>query len=227
MKIATKVVVDIESGLVLEWEGYDYHGPVDLCDRGTSKQVAQTGIANSKQDQANAQASLAGANQGASALQADVNAFKAANPYKIGGEADVDNRTILSNTSNAGSNSLADAMRLNATRTGQNGASYAPALAEAQRTASRDLATSSAQADQERIANDAKYRAQGVQFDTLSPDLQSRLYGTSIGAANGALNTAGSAAAASPGFLDTLGTSFASTLGKTLGGGNITATKAF
>ena len=36
MRITTKAVFEIESGKLLEWKGYDYEGPLELCGGGPS-----------------------------------------------------------------------------------------------------------------------------------------------------------------------------------------------
>lgn len=36
MRITTRAVFDIESGRLLEWDGYDYEGPLELCGGGPS-----------------------------------------------------------------------------------------------------------------------------------------------------------------------------------------------
>jgi hypothetical protein len=38
MKITTRAVFDMESGNLLEWEGYDYDGPIEHCGGGPSSQ---------------------------------------------------------------------------------------------------------------------------------------------------------------------------------------------
>lgn len=52
-KITAKAVFDIASGELLEWEGYDYDGPLDLCGGGPSatQQAAQAQqLQNSQQE---------------------------------------------------------------------------------------------------------------------------------------------------------------------------------
>lgn len=205
MKITTRAVFDIESGALLEWEGFEYtdSGPLALCDRAQSKAVANQGMAQSAQNQQQGSESFSAGMSGVQDLQNQAQQFRRQNPYRIGGQFQRDQSQINADTSSAGTNSLNDAMKLNAVRTGQNEASYAPALAEAQRSASRDLATSEAKADQQRIASDVAYRQAAVGMSGLAPDLASRLYGTATGGASSNLNPAASAAK-TPGFMDTL-----------------------
>lgn len=203
MKIITRAVWDIESGVLLEEESFEHAGPMALCDRSQSKQVANQGMAQSAQNAQQGATAFGAANNSISDLQKQVKTFQASNPFKIGGEWDTSQRTINADTSNAGTNALQQQMALNAQRTGLNAASYAPSLAEAQRSAARDQAAAEAKAEQQRIGSEAAYNAEGVQMGTLAPDLQARLYGTATGGASGNLNPAASAAK-TPGFMDTL-----------------------
>jgi len=74
MKVTTKAVFDIASGDLLDWEGYDYQGPVEHCGGGPSstQQAAQ------QQQLQNAQQEGALAGQSAqkfNALGANVSPF--------------------------------------------------------------------------------------------------------------------------------------------------------
>lgn len=186
--------------------------------RAEAKATNRQALATSKDYNQQADQSFGADNAAITNYQKSVSDFAAANPYGIGGQFQQDQSRINADTSNAGTNSLNDAMRLNAQRTGQNDASYAPALAEAQRKAARDQATSEATADQKRIQQDAIYRQQATQFASMTPDMYARLYGTSVGGSTGALGPAATTAVGSKGFGQTFGDAFAGALGKTLGG---------
>lgn len=57
MRITTKAIFDIETGRVVEWQGYDYEGPLELCGGGPSPEQKQAAVAqaeNSKQEAASA-----------------------------------------------------------------------------------------------------------------------------------------------------------------------------
>ena len=74
MKVTTKAVFDIASGDLLEWEGYEYSGPIEHCGGGPSS----TQKAAQQQTLQNAQQEGALANQSAqkfNALGANVSPF--------------------------------------------------------------------------------------------------------------------------------------------------------
>ena len=53
MKITTKAVFDIASGELLDWEGFDYEGPLELAGGGpsnTQKQAQQQQLQNAQQE---------------------------------------------------------------------------------------------------------------------------------------------------------------------------------
>lgn len=194
--------------------------------RSQQTQVLNTATKNAGTDQSNAQSSY-GATQG------DINDYKdslakfvSSNPYTKGGEYDQTINTGLSNTSDAGSTSLAGNLQSQALRTGQNSGADAATAAEYARQNQRQLTTDQATAEQNRIAGDTGYKQAGLSAATEPISAESNLYGQSTGAANTALNTAESAAQ-TPSFWDTMGSSFGQQLGKTLGGGNVTATHEF
>lgn len=187
--------------------------------RGQSTQTFNTATANSNQDQSNAQSSY-GATQG------DINDYKdqlakftSSNPYTKGGEYDQTINTGLANTSQAGANSLAGNLQSQALRTGQNSGADAATAAQYARQNQTQLSADQATAQQGRISNEAGYNQQALTDATEPISAQSNLYSTSLGGGNTALNTA-AGAAQTPSFFDTLGSSFAGALGKTLGGGN-------
>jgi hypothetical protein len=189
--------------------------------RSQSTSTYNTATNNSNQDQSNAQSSY-GATQG------DINDYKdqlakfvSSNPYTKGGEYDQTINTGLSNTSDAGATSLAGNLQSQALRTGQNSGADAATAAEFARQNERQLSSDQATAEQNRIGSEAGYNQEGLQDATEPISAESSLYGTSTGAGNTALNTAASAAQ-TPSFWDSLGTSFAGGLGKTLSGGNST-----
>lgn len=53
MRVITKAVFDIASGDLLDWEGFEYEGPVEHCGGGpssTQKQAAQQQLSNAQQE---------------------------------------------------------------------------------------------------------------------------------------------------------------------------------
>lgn len=194
--------------------------------RSQSSSVYNTATKNSNQDQSNAQSSY-GATQG------DINDYKdqlakfvSSNPYTKGGEYDKTINTGLAATSDAGANSLKGALQSQSLRTGQNSAADAATAAEYARANQRQLSADQATAEQNRIGAETAYNTTGLQAATEPISAESNLYGTSVGAGNQALNTA-EGAAQTPSFFDTLGSSFAGALGKTLGGGNNTTSETW
>jgi hypothetical protein len=61
MRITTKVVFEIESGKLLEWEGFEYEGPIELCGGGPA--ASQKRAAASQENLANQQAALGRAHE--------------------------------------------------------------------------------------------------------------------------------------------------------------------
>jgi hypothetical protein len=190
--------------------------------RSQSTQTFNTASGNAKTDQSNAQSSY-GATQGDIQNYRDqLNKFVSSNPYTKGGQFDQTINTGLANTSDAGGASLKGALQSQALRTGQNSAADAATASEYARQNQRQLTADQATAQQQRIGSEADYNKTGLAAATEPISAESNLYGQSTGAANTALNTA-AGAAQTPSFFDTLGSSFAGALGKTLGGGNNSA----
>jgi hypothetical protein len=194
--------------------------------RSQQTSTFNTATKNSKQDQGNAQSSYG-------ATQDDINNYKdslakfvSSNPYTKGGEYDQTINTGLANTSDAGATSLAGNLQSQALRTGQNSGADAATAAEYARQNQRQLTADQATAQQGRINSETGYNEDAMKLATEPITAENSLYGTSSGAANTALNTA-EGAAQQPSFWDTVGSSFGQQLGKTLGGGNITATHEF
>ena len=169
--------------------------------RSQSTQIANTGQANSAQNQGNAQ-----------------NAFGAAMP------------ALQAQLANPGYSQAQQTAITGATEGGL-GAAFGNAQETASNTAARTNNASGLTA-----TNDALARQRGITSGNLAAQNQSNfannaqqqkqqalqgisgLYGTSLGGANSALNTAESASAASPSFMDQLGSGLAGTLGRIRGG---------
>jgi hypothetical protein len=187
--------------------------------RSQSTQTFNTASKNAGTDQSNAQSSYGATQDDINKYKDQLASFVSSNPYKKGGEFDQTINTGLANTSDAGATSLAGNLQSQALRTGQNSGADAATTAEYARQNQRQLTADQATAQQQRIAGDTGYKQQAMQDATTPISAESNLYGTSTGAANTALGTANQAAQV-PSFFDTLGSSFASGLGKTLSGGN-------
>lgn len=61
MRITTKAVYDIESGKLLDWEGYEYSGPLEMCGGGPSSE--QNAAAKSQANLTNQLAGVAAQNE--------------------------------------------------------------------------------------------------------------------------------------------------------------------
>src|SRR6185437_11849073 len=187
--------------------------------RGQSGKVVNAGLGLSKTFAGDAASAFGATTKAIGDYTNRLNQFIAANPYKAGGEFSKDQSQIAASAADTNANAEKDNLARSAMRTGENTGGYGASAAEAQRQATRDQATQMAQADATRIGADTSYNEKALDASALPADLQSRLYGTASGDAVNALNPAASAAK-TPSFLDTLGDSFGSALGKTLGGGN-------
>lgn len=203
MKIATRVVIDMESGAVLEWEGYEYEGPLDLCGRSESKQAFQQSQAQSAQNQANAQANLSATTQGLADYQKRLGGLSRAiaRRYGAGGEYQATQNTINNEAASAGSKALGADLALRSARTGENGAGFATAAAEDRRARQRDLTTQMAQSEADRLKTLTALQGQMLDQSKFPAEVSAGLYGTSVGGANAAGGNATSAAKV-PGFWD-------------------------
>lgn len=180
--------------------------------RGQQQSVIDTASSQNKTDFGNAQSSLGSANTDISDYQNQLAKFVSGNPYSAGGEYDKTINTGLANTSDAGSNSLKGALQSQALRTGQNSAADAATAASGAQQNTRDLSSALASAQQGRINSETGYNTTALGASSTPAQLQSSLYGTSAGAAGGALNTQ-AGASTTPGFWDQVGGQFAKNLG--------------
>lgn len=192
--------------------------------RSQQQSVINTAASQNKTDFGNAQTELGNTQNDISDYKGQLAKFVSANPYTKGGEFDSTINTGLANASDAGSNSLKGALQSQTLRTGQNSAANAATAAEGARQNTRDLSSALAGAQQQRIQSEAGYNQTALGATSTPISADAGLYGSAGGQASGALNTQ-AGASQTPGFWDTLGDSFGSTLGKTLAGGNLTAVK--
>lgn len=174
----------------------------------------------------NAQGDLGKQEAGIGDYGAALAGFKAANPYVTGGEAQTAENQQLADTAAASAESGGEALQGLATRSGQNPNAAIAATEHMKQQAARDLMGQQAGATERRLAAGTGYgeavlggqaTKEGMQGDLTKT--QAQIAAEQGGLAQGALNTE-EGAAQTPSFFDTLGSSFASQLGKTLGGGN-------
>ena len=182
--------------------------------RSESKQVVNQGTSQSAEDQANANAAFQAANKSLGDYSTQLNKFMTfgRQTYGTNGEFMKDQNAIATTAAAAGANATKGDMALNAMRTGENTASYAPALAESQRERQQDLTGQLANADATRLQNLTNINQFGVQASALPAQVQSGLYGTGTSGSTGQLSAAGGAAR-TPGFWDTFAPALAGAAG--------------
>lgn len=193
--------------------------------RSQQSQVLSTATANSGADQTAATTAQKAETGAVSDYEAQLAKYAASNPFAEGGAYESAQDKSLSGVADAGSGAIANQEATIAKRTGENAGAPAAIAAETARANQRDLSVAEGTANQNRTAADADFGKGVVQAGEVPIQADQGMYSTSLGGANQALGTAGSAAS-TPGFWDTLGNSFASALGKTAGGGNLQMTKA-
>ena len=188
--------------------------------RSQQSQVLATAQANSGADQTTAQNAQQAEVADIGNYEKQLSQYAADNPYKAGGEYDTATDSKLSGVADVGSSAIANQLATQAKRTGENATAANATAAEVARANERELAAGEAGATQTRIGDEANYNA-GVLQDTAAPvAMEAGVANPALSASNSALGIGGDAAK-TPGFWDSLGTSFAQQLGKTAGGGNI------
>lgn len=171
--------------------------------RTEQSQVVKQGTAQSAQNSKNAQTSFNATNKSLGDYTDTLNNFMSfgRKTYGANGEYAKDQNTIANTTAAAGANNLSGNLALNKMRTGENTANDASTVAESGRQSSRDLTTQLATADSNRLQQLSNVNQFGVQASAVPAQVQSGLYGTSVGGQSGNLSAAASSAN-QPGFLD-------------------------
>src|ERR1700732_1536 len=177
MRISTLVEYRFVNGMLelVREEGFEYEGPLLLAGRTESTAVANQGMAQSAQNQKNAQSSLAAANKSIAGYNSSLDDFMkfGRRTYGAGGEFMKDQNAIATTTAAAGANKIAGDAAVNAMRTGENTANAPPALAESTRAASRDLTNQLATAEGNRLQQLTNVNQFGVQASALPAQGQS------------------------------------------------------
>ena len=188
--------------------------------RSQSAQISQQSEQNSEQNQGNAQEALGATNKSLQDYSSNLNKFMnfGRQTYGANGEYMKDQNAIATTTAAGGANATKGDLALNSMRTGENTASYAPAVAEAQRQNEQGVTSQLANADSSRLDKLTAINQYGVQASSLPASVQAGLYGTSLGGSNAAMGTAASASAASPGFFDVFGQDLAQGAGAVAAG---------
>lgn len=192
--------------MLVREEGFEYSGPLALCDRSTSGKIANQSIANSSADQANASTALGSTNTALTDYSNNLNNFMkfGRSTYGANGTFMKDENTLANTTAAAGETNLKGNLALNALKTGANTAGYADTAAESQRQGEEAVTSQLAGADASRLSQLTAINQEGVTASALPAEVQAGIYGTSVGGANSALGVASSASAADPSFADTL-----------------------
>lgn len=181
--------------------------------RGQSTQAFDTASNENAADFGNAQSAFVSAEGAIGNYNQQLAKFVSANPYTRGGEFDQTINTGLSNVADAGANSLRAALQSRALRTGQNSAADAATAQAAAQQDTRNLSTALANAQQQRLRDEAGYNQAALGASALPIGAYQSLYGTSQNAADSTLGDETQAAKV-PGFWDQVGSSLAGGLGK-------------
>ena len=192
--------------------------------RGQENQIINTSTAQNATAAGNAQQSYQAAQGDITNYQDQLAKFAASNPYGAGGAYQTAMNQSTANTADAASQAAAQAMQAKAVRSGQNAGSGIAAGLEANQANTRDLMAEQAKQNAARMAAGAGYGKEVLGAAQVPATLEAGLSGQQLGEESNALKTGEEAAGAVPGFWDTMGNSFAKSLGNTAGGGNLTET---
>jgi hypothetical protein len=136
----------------------------------------------------------ANANSTYQAAQGDVGDYKselakyaAENPFVEGGQYQTAQNQVLADTGAAQAQSAGQALQAEQVRSGQNPAGAIAATEQMNENNTRDMMGAQAQANQQRIGQEAGYNQNVVAATAQPEDMEARLLGTETGAAEGAL----------------------------------------
>ena len=121
--------------------------------------------------------------------------YKAANPYKQGGQFQTATNQVMAGTADAGARAAGEALQSQALRTGQNTAGGVAATEHMQQQGTRDLSGEEARATQERIGAGANYDKSVLGATEFPAQFASEMAARMAGAGNTALKTQEDAAA--------------------------------
>lgn len=186
--------------------------------RGQQGQVFSTGQKENATYNADANSSFNNAQSDVNATQGDVNsyadavaAFKAANPYGTGGQAETAENQSIADTAAAGSEAAGQALQSQAVRTGQNAGGAIAATEKITEDNDRALMGEEAKATEQRLGENTGYGQAVLQGTGNVEGMQAGVEGMEdtiadqqAKAAQGALGTE-EQAAQTPSFMDELG----------------------
>ena len=141
--------------------------------------------------------------------------FAASNPYKAGGEFQTSENKETANISDAAAQAAGQAMQGAAVRTGQNAGGAIAATESMEAKNARDLSAQQAGLNANRIGAAAGYDEKALSASSLPASLDMGLTKTMGDLSDQELGLR-QKAAETPSFMDTLGSNFAASAGKTL-----------
>jgi hypothetical protein len=181
--------------------------------RGQQNDTFNTAQQENQQYNQNAQTAFNQAQGDINDMSSAVAKYAASNPYGQGGQFQTSQNQILANTSDAAAKAAGQALQSAAVRTGQNSGGAIAATEAMQEQNERNLSSQDAQANQQRIADQAKYNESALNQQGKVESMQDQLAQQQGAAAQGALGTQ-EQAAQQPSFLDSLGNSFLGGMGQ-------------
>jgi hypothetical protein len=201
-------------------------------ENATENAASNAGFGAATGDIAAEQGSIANEQGDIGNFASQLGKFGAANPYVQGGEMATTQNQSLADTANAGANATAQALQSAAVHGGANPAQAIAASEEVAQQNQRTLGGQEAAANESRIGSEAGYNEKTLAGYQAIPGMQGQVTGSlgnvvsqqgQLANEQGELANAAEGIAAkeaeTPSFLDTLGSSFASSLGKWAGGG--------
>jgi hypothetical protein len=172
--------------------------------RGQQSQVFSTGQGENKTYNSDANTSFADAQSDIGDYADSVAAYKAANPYVPGGQAETAENQQIADTADAGAQRAGEALQSQAVRTGQNASGDIAATKSIEEANDRSLMGEEAGATESRLAAGSSY-GQSVVGDTgQTAGMEDKVAGQEGDLAQGALGEE-EKAAQTPSFMDELG----------------------
>lgn len=192
--------------------------------RGDQADTRKTAKAENQTEFQNSQNSYAKAQKDITEYSDQLADYAATDPYQAGGEFQTAEGQVLANTADSVATSGQNQIQSQALRTGQNTAGAIAAGEAITDNSERQLAAQQASAEEARIGSEAKYKTDVLQGKEFPVQAETNLSGSQGSQSNGALGVQAEESN-TPGFWDTFGDSFATSFGKTLGGGNVSVQK--
>jgi hypothetical protein len=186
--------------------------------RGQATQAFNTASSENATNFGNSQSAFGDTQNDIGDYKSQLAKYISGNPYQSGGEYASTINSGLSNASDAGSNSLKGSLQAQSLRTGQNSAAGLATAASGAEANTRNLSSSLASADQQRINSEAGYNAQALSATAEPISAESSLYGTAGSQGDQQLGTE-EGAAQTPSFWDEVGSGVAKGLGGALTAG--------